>query len=279
MAADLTLLVAFAAGVISFLSPCVLPLVPAYLGQLTAVAVAATAAGSRPSHWTAFRHAIAYVAGFGAVFTLLGVTATFAAAGLSDYLPVLRQVGGVLLIVLGLNLAGVLRIPRLERTWRPLDAGASGSLATATGTVSLSSASAGAVGSSGGMAGFGERLGGRLVSTRGGWLASFGLGAIFAIGWTPCIGVILGGILALASTSQTVLQGGLLLVAYTAGLGLPFLAIALAYDRAPGILRPLVRHGQAVSVIGGALVVLIGVAMLLDWLARIPSIFPFLTGV
>jgi cytochrome c-type biogenesis protein len=279
MAADLTLLVAFAAGVISFLSPCVLPLVPAYLGQLTAVAVAATAAGSRPSHWTAFRHAIAYVAGFGAVFTLLGVTATFAAAGLSDYLPVLRQVGGVLLIVLGLNLAGVLRIPRLERTWRPLDAGASGSLATATGTVSLSSASAGAVGSTGVTPGFGERLGGRLVSTRGGWLASFGLGAIFAIGWTPCIGVILGGILALASTSQTVLQGGLLLVAYTAGLGLPFLAIALAYDRAPGILRPLVRHGQAVSVIGGALVVLIGVAMLLDWLARIPSIFPFLTGV
>jgi cytochrome c-type biogenesis protein len=279
MPGDLTLLVAFAAGVISFLSPCVLPLVPAYLGQLTAVAVAAAAAGTTPSRWTAFRHAIAYVAGFGAVFTLLGVTATFAAAGLSDYLPVLRQVGGVILIVLGLNLAGVLRIPRLERTWRPLDAGASGSLATATGTISLSSTSAGAAGATRATAGFGERLGGRLVNSRGGWLASFGLGAIFAIGWTPCIGVILGGILALASTSQTVLQGGLLLVAYTAGLGLPFLAIALAYDRAPGILRPLVRHGQAVSVIGGALVVLIGVAMLMDWLARIPSIFPFLTGV
>ncbi len=277
MNADLTLLVAFAAGVISFLSPCVLPLVPAYLGQLTAVAVAAAASGTTPSRWTALPHAMAYVAGFGAVFTLLGVTATFAAAGLSAYLPVLRQVGGVILIVLGLNLAGVLRIPRLERTWRPLDAGASGSLATATGTISLSSASA-ATGT-GGTAGFAERLGGRLVNSRGGWLASFGLGAIFAIGWTPCIGVILGGILALASTSQTVLQGGLLLVAYTAGLGLPFLAIALAYDRAPGLLRPLVRHGQAVSVIGGALVVLIGVAMLLDWLARIPSIFPFLTGV
>jgi cytochrome c-type biogenesis protein len=277
MNADLTLIVAFAAGVISFLSPCVLPLVPAYLGQLTAVAVAAAAAGTTPSRWTALRHALAYVAGFGAVFTLLGVTATFAAAGLSDYLPALRQVGGVILIVLGLNLAGVLRIPRLERTWRPLDAGASGSLATATGTISLSSASAAS--GTGGTAGFAERLGGRLVNSRGGWLASFGLGAIFAIGWTPCIGVILGGILALASTSQTVLQGGLLLVAYTAGLGLPFLAIALAYDRAPGLLRPLVRHGQAVSVIGGALVVLIGVAMLLDWLARIPSIFPFLTGV
>jgi cytochrome c-type biogenesis protein len=276
MHADLTLLVAFAAGVISFLSPCVLPLVPAYLGQLTAVAVAAAAAGTAPSRWTAFRHAIAYVAGFGAVFTLLGVTATFAAAGFSDYLPALRQVGGVILIVLGLNLAGVLRIPRLERTWRPLDAGASGSLATATGTISLSSASAA---SGGGSAGFAERLGGRLVNSRGGWLASFGLGAIFAIGWTPCIGVILGGILGLASTSQTVLQGGLLLVAYTAGLGLPFLAIALAYDRAPGLLRPLVRHGQAVTIVGGALVVLIGVAMIADWLSRIPSLFPFLTAV
>jgi cytochrome c-type biogenesis protein len=280
MSADLTLLVAFAAGVLSFLSPCVLPLVPAYLGQLTAVAVAASAPGAGPSRWTAFRHAIAYVAGFGAVFTLLGVTATFAAAGLSDYLPILRQVGGAVLIVLGLNLAGVLRIPRLERTWRPLDAGASGSLASATGTVSLSSASAGSAGGgTGATAGFGERLGGRLVSSRGGWLASFGLGAIFAVGWTPCIGVILGGILGLASASQTVLQGGLLLVAYTAGLGLPFLAIALVYDRAPGVLRPLVRHGQAVSVVGGALVVLIGVAMLMDWLARIPSLFPFLTGV
>jgi cytochrome c-type biogenesis protein len=279
MAADLTLLVAFAAGVISFLSPCVLPLVPAYLGQLTAVAVAASASDSRarPSRWTAFRHAVAYVAGFGSVFTLLGVTATFAAAGLSDYLPVLRQVGGVVLIVLGLNLAGVLHIPRLERTWRPLDAGASGSLATATGTVSLSAASAGI--GPGAPPGFGERLGGRLVSSRGGWLASFGLGAIFAVGWTPCIGVILGGILGLASASQTVLQGGLLLVAYTAGLGLPFLAIALLYDRAPGLLRPLVRHGQAVSVVGGALVVLIGVAMLMDWLSLIPSWFPFLTGV
>ncbi|MGE5155928.1 MAG: cytochrome c biogenesis CcdA family protein, partial [Betaproteobacteria bacterium] len=76
---DLTILVALAAGVISFLSPCVLPLVPAYVGQLTAIAVANAADGARPSRWMAMRHAIAYVAGFGAVFTLLGITATFAA--------------------------------------------------------------------------------------------------------------------------------------------------------------------------------------------------------
>ena len=275
MTGDLTVLVALAAGVISFLSPCVLPLVPAYLGQLTAVAVASGAATGQPSRWLAFRHALAYVGGFGAVFTLLGVTATFAAAGLSPWLPTLRQVGGVILIILGLNLAGILRIPRLERTWRPLDAGASGSLAAATGSMSLAAAGAGATGGPG----FGERLGGRLVSSRGGWIASFGLGAIFAVGWTPCIGVILGGILGLASSSETVAQGGILLVAYTAGLGLPFLAIALVYDRAPALLRPLVRHGRLVSFIGGALVVVIGVAMLMDWLALIPSWFPFLTAV
>lgn len=269
---DLTILVAVAAGLLSFLSPCVLPLVPAYLGQLTAVAVARGAeAGTGPSRWLAFRHALAYVAGFGAVFTLLGVTATYVAGGISAYLPTLRQVGGVILIILGLNLAGVLRIPRLERTWRPLDAGASGSVATATGTVSLTS-SAGLPGSG---PGFGERLGGRIVSSKGGWLASFGLGAIFAVGWTPCVGVILGAILGLASTSQTVTQGGILLLAYTLGLGLPFLAIALVYDRAPALLRPLTRHGRAVSIIGGALVVAVGIAMVMDWLFIMSTWFGF----
>jgi cytochrome c-type biogenesis protein len=270
MSGDPTILLAIAAGLLSFLSPCVLPLVPAYLGQLTAVAVAGSADGVTPSRWTAFRHALAYVAGFGLVFTLLGVTATFASAGLAPVMPVLRQIGGVILIVLGLNLAGVLRIPRLERTWRPLDAGASASVAGATGTMSLASVGGG---------GFGDRLGGRLVSSRGGWLASLGLGAIFAVGWSPCIGVMLGGILMMASSTATIGQGAILLIAYTLGLGLPFLAIALVYDRAPGLLRPLVRHGRAVSVVGGALVVAIGLAMLFNWLSLLPQYFQFNTAI
>ena len=139
---DLTILVALAAGVISFLSPCVLPLVPAYLGQLTAIAVVGSADGAQPSRWLAVRHALAYVAGFGAVFTLLGITATFAAGPLADYLPALRVIGGVILIVLGLDLAGLLHISWLQRTWRPLDAGAAGSLATATGSTALGSGNA-----------------------------------------------------------------------------------------------------------------------------------------
>ncbi len=268
---DLTILVALAAGVISFLSPCVLPLVPAYIGQLTAIAVANAAAGARPSRWSAMRHAVAYVAGFGAVFTLLGITATFAAGPLVDYLPTLRILGGAVLVVLGLNLAGIVRIPALERNWRPLDAGAASSLATATGTVQFGTGTAGPT--------VGDRLGGRIVSARGGWLASFGLGAIFAVGWTPCIGIILGGILTLAATSGTVLQGTLLLVAYTIGLGLPFLLIAAVYDRAPRLLSPLVRHGRAVSLIGGLLVAFIGVAMMFDWLALLPRYFNFNTAI
>jgi cytochrome c-type biogenesis protein len=266
---DLTLAVAIGAGLLSFLSPCVLPLVPAYLGQLTAVAVAGRSADTPPSRWLAMRHALAFVAGFGAVFTLLGVTATFVASGFAEYLPALRQVGGVILVILGLNLAGILRIPILERTWRPLDAGAATSVAGATGTIALASPG------SGGGPSFGDRLGGRLVTSRGGWLASLGLGAIFAVGWTPCIGVILGGILMMAAESTQVLQGGALLVAYTIGLGVPFLLIAAVYDRAPGLLRPLVRHGRAVEFVGGLLVVAIGVAMIMDWLALLPRFFQF----
>jgi cytochrome c-type biogenesis protein len=279
---DLTIAVAVGAGLLSFLSPCVLPLVPAYLGQLTAVAVvgrtdATTGRALGPSRWLAVRHAVAYVGGFGLVFTLLGVTATYLAGPLVDVLPLLRQVGGVILILLGLNLAGVLRVPALDRTWRPLESGAAGSLAMTTGTIALSGGGAGGNLTRG--PSFADRLGGRIVGTRGGWLASFGLGAIFAIGWTPCIGVILGAILGLAAASGSTLQGAILLVAYTLGLGLPFLVIAAVYDRAPRLLAPLVRRGNLVSAIGGALVVVIGVAMLFDWLALLPQFFQFNTAI
>lgn len=269
---DLTLLVAIAAGVVSFLSPCVLPLVPAYIGQLTAVAVAASPDGARPSRWVAMRHAAAYVVGFGTVFTLLGVTATYAGGALGQWLPLLRQVGGVVLIVMGLNLAGMLTIDTLWRTWRPLDAGAASSVAGATGGIAL--AVPGGRGP-----GLFDRLGGRLVGSGRGLLASFGLGMIFAIGWTPCIGTILGGILTVAATSGSTAQGALLLVGYTLGLGVPFLLIGAIYDRAASILRPLQRHARTMSIVGGLLVAGIGVAMLLDLLSLLPRYFQFLSAV
>jgi cytochrome c-type biogenesis protein len=272
-ASDLTLLLAFGAGIISFVSPCVLPLVPAYLAQLTVVAVvrdgAAADAGS--SRWLAVRHALAYVLGFAAVFTFLGVSASL--IGGYGLLPTLRIIGGLLLIVMGLNLAGILTLPAiqrvLQRTWRPLEAGAAGELARASGTISFG----GRLDENRGP-GLGERLGGRLVGGRGGWLASFGLGVVFAVGWTPCIGIILGGILTVAASSGQTLQGGLLLFAYSLGLGLPFVALAIVYDRAPAVIRPLIRHGRAVSLVGGLLVVVIGFAMLFDWLTLLARLAP-----
>ena len=268
MSGDYTILAAMAAGLISFLSPCVLPLVPAYLGQLTAVAVAAQgdAVDARRSRWAAVRHALAYVAGFGAVFTLLGITAAFVGGAIADYIKPLRIIGGVVLVVMGLSLAGILRVPLLERTWRPLDAGASASLATTTGGMSLASADG---------EGLGGRVGSRLVAGRTGLGAAFVLGAVFAVGWTPCIGAILGGILMMAATSEGKLGGALLLVGYTIGLGAPFVLIAAFYDRSRGLLRFLVRHGRVVSLVGGLLVVAIGLAMIFDLLVLLPKYFQF----
>jgi cytochrome c-type biogenesis protein len=118
-----------------------------------------------------------------------------------------------------------------------------------------------------------------MVAPQAGLVASFGLGAIFAVGWTPCIGVILGGILGLAATSETAASGAVLLIGYTLGLGIPFLAVAVLFDRAPALLRPLVRHGRAVSVIGGLLVVAIGLAMIFDMLSLLVRLVPFNTAI
>jgi cytochrome c-type biogenesis protein len=270
---DSSILFAVVAGLVSFLSPCVLPLVPGYLGQLAAVAVAADDGGHRRSRWVAVRHAVAYVAGFGAVFTLLGVTATFAGGILAAYMTPMRIVGGAILVVMGLSLAGILRIGVLERTWRPLDAGASARLATATGGIALAPAGGG---------GLGGRLG-RQLGGRTGLVGAFALGAIFAVGWTPCIGVFLGGVLMLAAGVSAGeagrLPGALLLVGYTAGLGIPFILIAAFYDRSQRLLRFLVRHGRVVSLAGGLLVAAVGVAMIGNWLVLLPQVFNFVSFV
>ncbi len=269
---DLTILVAFAAGVISFLSPCVLPLVPAYLGQLTAIAVAANASGLPPSRWTAMRHAFAFVAGFGGVFTLLGITATFAAGPIVDYLPALRMIGGVILIVLGPQPGGDPPHPAPRADVAPTGdrRGDLTGVDYRLGRVCQSVLDAV------------DRRSARWPRREPGWRAGSrrsGSARSSPIGWTPCIGIILGGILTMAASSTTVVQGGVLLVAYTLGLGLPFLLIAAVYDRAPRVMAPLVRHGKVVSLIGGLLVALIGVAMLFDWLAILPRYFTFNTAI
>ncbi len=249
---ELTLAAALFAGLISFLSPCVLPVVPAYLGQMGIVSAAAvsvpatlsgTAARTALSRWRTLPHAIAFVLGFGAVFTFLGLT-LYALRPLFDVAPV-RIAGGLLLVVLGLNLMGVLRIPVLARVWSPAQPE------------------------------FGQRpLGGAAAHSPLGALA---LGSIFALGWTPCVGPTLGAILGLSLNVGAAPQVILLLAAYSLGLGLPFIMLAVTIDGANGLTRFFIRYGRQVEIVGGALVVLIGLAIMFDWLAIFAQAFSFLT--
>jgi cytochrome c-type biogenesis protein len=248
---ELTLAAALFAGFVSFISPCVLPVVPAYLGQMgiisaAAVSVPTTLAGTavQPalSRWRTLPHAIAFVLGFGAVFTFLGLT-LYALRPLFDVAPV-RIAGGLLLVVLGLNLMGVLRIPVLARIWSPAQPE------------------------------FGKRpLGGAAAHSP---LGAFALGSIFALGWTPCVGPTLGAILGLSLNVGAAPQVIALLVAYSLGLGLPFIVLALAVEGTNRLTRFFLRFGRQVEIVGGALVVLVGLAIMFNWLAIFASAFNYL---
>ena len=201
--------VAFAGGVVSFLSPCVLALVPGYLAFLSGVSVDRIAHRRR----AVVAPTAAFIGGFALVFTLLGAGIGGASATLKGERRTLELVGGALLIALGLLIVLGPRLGLGQREWTPL--------AWARGR--------------------GGRMGGGALT-----------GIVFAIGWTPCIGPILGGILTFAATGQSPTGGAALLLVYSAGLGVPFLATSLAFDRAVGVFRRVRRAGVALSVASGA---------------------------
>lgn len=270
MTMEITLGAAILAGIISFLSPCVLPVVPAYLGQLGVVvahapvpfaaaggASLATAGGpatatlptlpARPGWgasggWRSLPNALAFVVGFGTIFTLFGLLLNAAVNPFRQYDDAIRIISGSVLILLGLNLMGVLRPSTLMRTWRPLDRFRGD--------------------------GFGAQR-----TPRRGVVGGLILGATFGVGWSPCIGPTLGAILSMSMNQGPGIEVALLLIAYSLGLGLPFVALALAVDKAPAITRPLVKHGRTIELVGGALVVTMGVAILFDWLTVIYQAF------
>ena len=208
-------ILAVVAGVLSFSSPCCLPLLPGYLSYVSALPVSEL--GERQARGVTLRAALLFVGGFTTVFTVLGIAAQVAgAAFLAGRGPVVR-VFGVLIIALGLSTIGVLRLPFLQRE-RRLD----------------------------------------LARVPRGTAWAFPLGMAFAAGWAPCIGPVLATILATAAVGETPLWGGVLLVLYSAGLGVPFVLLALGFGRANRSLDWLRRNGRAVEVAGGVLLVGIG---------------------
>ena len=279
---------AFAAGVLSFLSPCVLPLVPAYLAHLTGTTATLSPDGGGPSvRRSAVTHALFFVAGFALVFSLLAASVGLLSYVLSEndafffrtHDDLIRQIAGVVLIVLGLNLMGVIRIPLLYRTYQLDLAPATAGPRVSGATMQTAMVTAGASPSplSGRRPGGGVNLAPTVNYSR-----SVLLGASFAAGWTPCIGPVLGAIFTLAVESADAFHALYLMLVYSLGLGVPFVATAFAIVPVTAFLR---RHRNIMPIAeltAGALVILIGVLFVLNegtllnsWFSNIPGLDRF----
>jgi cytochrome c-type biogenesis protein len=237
------LLIAFGGGIISFASPCCLPLIPAYVSYMVGTTGDTARAAGRPDRRPALIHGLSFVLGFSLVFV-----AFWASIGTIGYLlagnaKILRQLGGGLLIFLGLQTAGVINVRLLWSDMRALPA----------------------------MTGIGGGGGVQLARTPS-YGRSAAFGALFAAGWSPCIGPILGGIIGLASATASVGAGTALLVAYAAGLAVPFMAVALGADVVAQRLGWIGRHHQVVSLVTGLLLVAIGILMVTNLLSRLAQV-------
>ena len=228
MDVDVSLPLAFAAGLVSFLSPCVLPVVPSCLAFVTGLTLGElTERPTREVRRGVLLHSTLFVLGFAVVFMTLGLVATAAGARIAGALPWVHRAGGVLMVFFGLFVAGVLRSPALSREIR----------------VHLGSRPTGAIG-------------------------SFAVGLAFGAGWTPCIGPILGSILLYSSLEATMVEGTLLLGVYAAGLGIPFVGASVGLNWFLAGSARARRWVVPVQRAAGAVLVVIGMAMATGQLAR-----------
>jgi cytochrome c-type biogenesis protein len=239
--APIGILIAFLGGIVSFASPCCLPLVPAYVGYM----VGTTPAGSPGARRAAFYQSLAFVLGFSAVFITLWASVGLIGYALRDYVGLLRQLGGAILVFMGLHVAGVINIAALYREVR-LPVGPLG----------------------GATMGFGPAAAANPSLRR-----SALLGVVFAAGWTPCIGPILGGIIGLATVSASVAEGTVLLVAYAVGLAIPFILVAVGATAVSHRLGWLRDHYRLVSAVTGALLVAVGFLMITNLFVRLSTVF------
>ena len=217
---QISLGLAFLAGLASFLSPCVFSLVPAYIGYLGGRA--AGGENNASNRWITFSHGVAFVLGFSVVFVMLGVAAAAAGHFLYDLRFWLAKIGGLVVIVFGLHMIGVFRIPFLEYDTRVTTA----------------------------------------PDRKLGYLSSALMGVFFSAGWSPCVGPVLGAILTLALNGGSIAHGASLLTSYSAGLAIPFLVAALGIGWVSATLRKYSKVMRYVEIAMGVVLVIVGTMLL-----------------
>ena len=228
------------AGLLSFLSPCVLPIVPGYLCFLAGTSLDKIASGEDASkERNVFYFALSFVFGFSTVFILLGASATLLSGLIYEYLDILRVVGGIIIIIFGIHFMQIIQLPFLNRDTRY-----------------------------------------QIESYRPGIVGSYVIGLSFAFGWTPCIGPILGSVLSIAASSETVTYGIVLLMLYSAGLGIPFLLAAYAINGFMKFLSKIRNYIRVIEIFTGVLLVIFGILILTNRIQELAfffiKYFPFL---
>ncbi len=219
------LLYSLAMGLVSFASPCILPLIPSYVSYITGISYdeLVSRESRRKNMNITLLHSLAFVAGFSVIFVLLGATASMAGSVLSQHLDAIRVVGGVLIIIMGVFVMDVVNIPFLQRE---------------------------------------AKL--HLKTRPAGYIGTVVVGMIFGAGWTPCTGPFLGSVLTLAMTSDTLGSGMALLLLYSLGLGIPFILSAVAISAFLSSFARLKRHFKAIKITSGVILVIMGVLLLMD---------------
>jgi len=232
---DVSFPMAFLAGILSFLSPCVLPLVPSYVSFITGASFEdlTGAVDRKRIRFLTITNSLAFILGFSVIFVALGASSSFLGRFLLDYQEWIRTVGGIIVIVFGLFVAGILRLDFLLRDRK-------------------------------------FHLSGKPV----GYFGTFLIGMTFAAGWTPCIGPILGTILVYASSKGSAAYGFKLLAVYSLGLGLPFFVSSLAINSFLSYSKILLRYMRGIMIASGMLLVAFGIILLTNQIGRISTLFP-----
>jgi cytochrome c-type biogenesis protein len=225
---------AFIAGLLSFLSPCVLPLIPSYVTYITGLSFADLKA-EHPSHMVRQKtiiHSLIFIAGFTVVFVLLGASATYLGNFLQEHMNILRKTGGVLIVLFGVHVSGIVNINALLGEKRVT-----------------------------------------IHSKPAGFFGSFLVGVAFAAGWTPCIGPILASILIIAATEEKVYHGMALLFVYSLGLGTPFFLSSLALNKFLSFFNRYKKRIRVMEIVTGLFLIVIGVMIFTNYLSAFSRVF------